>query len=103
MVDVLHRAIHIHGALGASNETPLAAMWERAPQMGIMDGPTEVHQITVARQTLREYEAYEGVYPPYWLPPRIAAARTRYREVIDAMQAAPDRDHVGVAMGPVGA
>jgi acyl-CoA dehydrogenase len=103
MVDVLHRAIHVHGALGASNETPLAAMWERAPQMGIMDGPTEVHQITVARQTLREYEAYEGVYPPYWLPPRIAAARTRYREVIDAMQAAPRRGHVGVAVRPVGA
>jgi acyl-CoA dehydrogenase len=102
-VDVLHRAIHIHGALGASNETPLAAMWERAPQMGIMDGPTEVHQITVARQTLREYEAYEGVYPPYWLPPRIAAARTRYREVIDAMRAAPDRGHVGVAIRPVSA
>ena len=32
--------------------------------MGIADGPTEVHKITVARETLREYEAYEGLFPP---------------------------------------
>lgn len=98
MVEVLHRAIHVHGALGASNETPLAALWARAPQMGIMDGPTEVHQITVARQTLREYEAYEGVFPPYWLPPRIAAARERYRDVLDAIEADPERGHTGVTV-----
>jgi acyl-CoA dehydrogenase len=96
MVDVLHRAVHLHGALGTSNETPLAAMWERAPQMGIMDGPTEVHQITVARRTLREYEAYEGVFPPYWLPPRIAAARDRYREVLADIRAAPAPERAGV-------
>jgi acyl-CoA dehydrogenase len=100
MVDVLHRAIHVHGALGASNETPLAALWARAPQMGIMDGPTEVHQITVARQTLREYQAYEGVFPPYWLPPRIAAAQARYRDVLDAIEAHPERGHTGVAVRP---
>jgi acyl-CoA dehydrogenase len=102
MVDVLHRAIHLHGALGASNETPLAAMWERAPQMGIMDGPTEVHQITVARRTLREYEAYEGVFPPYWLPPRVAAARERFRDVIAAIGEAPKRDHTGVTVSVAG-
>jgi acyl-CoA dehydrogenase len=100
MVDVLHRAIHVHGALGVSNETPLAAMWARAPQMGIMDGPTEVHQVTVARQTLRDYEAYEGVFPPYWLPPRIAAAQARFRDVLDAMQADPQPDAAGVAVQP---
>jgi acyl-CoA dehydrogenase len=97
MVDVLHRAIHLHGALGTSNETPLAALWERAPQMGIMDGPTEVHQITVARRTLREYEAYEGVFPPYWLPPRVAAARDRYRTVLEAIKAGPEPGPTGVA------
>lgn len=85
--DVVLRALHLHGALGVSNETPLADMWLRVPMMGIMDGPTEVHKVTVARETLRTFQAYEGVFPPYWLPPLIDAAKDRYRVVLDAMEA----------------
>ena len=42
--------------------------------MGIADGPTEVHKITVARQILREYEPYEGLFPPLHYQARRADA-----------------------------
>jgi acyl-CoA dehydrogenase len=84
--DVVYRSLHVHGALGVSNETPLADMWLRVPMMGIVDGPTEVHKVTIARDTLGEYDAYEGLFPPYWLPPLIDAAEDRYHDVLEAMR-----------------
>jgi len=76
--DVVRRALHLHGALGCSNETPLAGMWMAAPVMGIADGPTEVHKVTVARQVLKQYEPYEGLWPRDFLPERVAEARARF-------------------------
>jgi hypothetical protein len=61
--EVLHdvvRALHVHGALGCSNEMPLVHMWMTVPVMGIADGPTEVHKVTVAKQVLKQYRPYEG-------------------------------------------
>jgi acyl-CoA dehydrogenase len=75
--------MHIHGALGVSNEMPLGAMWMLAPTMGIVDGPTEVHQITIARQVLKDYRPAESMFPSAWLPPRIEEARARFAGVLD--------------------
>jgi acyl-CoA dehydrogenase len=50
--DVVYRALHIHGSLGMSNETPLMDMWQYVPEMGIVDGPTEVHKVSVAKDIL---------------------------------------------------
>src|SRR4029077_1188749 len=58
--DIVQRAIQVHGALGVSNELPLGRMWMHVPVMGIVDGPTEVHKVTVARQVLREHSPVEG-------------------------------------------
>ena len=46
---VIDRAIQVHGAMGVSQDTPLAAMyaWQRA--LRIADGPDEVHLTTVAK------------------------------------------------------
>jgi acyl-CoA dehydrogenase len=81
--DVCYRAMHLHGALGVSNELPLAAMWLSAAALGIADGPTEVHKVTVARQVLRDYEAYEGVFPPEHIPTRREALRARFAELTE--------------------
>jgi len=35
---------------------PFAGMWLAAPIMGIADGPTEVHKVTIARQVLKRYQ-----------------------------------------------
>ena len=81
--DVVQRAMHLHGALGVSNEMPFAAMMMGAEAMGIADGPTEVHKITVARQLLRDVEPVEGLWPSGHLPTRRAAARERFAEALE--------------------
>ena len=81
--DVCYRAMHLHGALGVSNELPLAGMWMGAAALGIADGPTEVHKVTVARQVLRDYQGYEGVFPPEHIPTRRAELRSRWASLIE--------------------
>jgi acyl-CoA dehydrogenase len=81
--DVVRRALHLHGALGCSNEMPLAGLWMAVPVMGIADGPTEVHKVTVARQVLKQYEPYEGLWPRDFLPERVAEARARFAEYLE--------------------
>jgi acyl-CoA dehydrogenase len=83
MHDVVYRAMHIHGALGVSNEMPFAGMWLAAPIMGIADGPTEVHKVTIARQVLKRYQPYEGLFPPSHLPERRAEARAKFAHMLD--------------------
>ena len=81
--DVVQRAMHIHGALGVSNEMPFAGMMLAAEVMGIADGPTEVHKVTIARQVLRDYKPVDGLWPSAHLPTRRAAARERLAHVLD--------------------
>ena len=51
--------------------------------MGIADGPTEVHKVTIARQALKDYEASEGLFPSEHLPERTAAARERFAKYLE--------------------
>jgi len=51
--------------------------------MGLADGPTEVHKVTVARQVLRGYRAAEGMWPTEWIPGKIDAARAKYAELLE--------------------
>jgi len=81
--DVVRRALHVHGALGCSNEMPLAHMWMTVPVMGIADGPSEVHKVTVAKQVLKQYRPYEGLWPRAFLPERVAEARARFAEHLE--------------------
>ncbi len=76
--DVVLRAIQIHGALGVSNELPLARMLLAGPILGLADGPTEVHKVTVARQVLREHKPSDDLWPTEHLPKRVAAAKAKY-------------------------
>ncbi len=75
--DVVQRAIQVHGALGVSNELPLGAMWVVAPVQALVDGPTEVHQQTVAKQVLKGYSPTDGLWPSEHLPTKLAAARAK--------------------------
>ena len=82
--DIIYRAIHLHGALGMSNETALGDMWMAAPQMGIMDGATEVHKANLAKLLLRDYEPSLDLFPTYHLPKLIEKAQDKFEKVIDA-------------------
>ena len=75
--------MQIHGALGISNEMPFSQMMVAAQVMGIADGPTEVHKVTIAKQVLRDYKASDGPYPSAHLPTRRAAARERFAHLLD--------------------
>jgi len=81
--DVAQRALHLHGALGVSDEMPLAAMLLGSEIMGLADGPTEVHKITLARELLRDRVPAPGLFPTAHLPTRRAEARARYAELLE--------------------
>ncbi len=54
---VLDRAIQAHGALGMTDDTPLAFWYRHERAARIYDGPDEVHKWVVARQILQDYRA----------------------------------------------
>lgn len=53
LMNVLDRAIQVHGGLGVSDDTPLAFMWRQGRAARIYDGPDEVHRMLVSRQLLK--------------------------------------------------
>jgi acyl-CoA dehydrogenase len=55
VMDVLDRAIQVHGALGMSDDTPLAGMWRFSRMLKVADGPDEVHKMVVARRELNRW------------------------------------------------
>lgn len=81
--DVVYRALHLHGSLGMSNELSLMQMWATVPEMGIVDGPTEVHKVAVAKAVLRDRKASPGIFPSYFLPDAIAAAEKKLAHAIE--------------------
>jgi acyl-CoA dehydrogenase len=54
-LDVIDRAIQVHGAGGVSDDFPLASMYAHARTLRIADGPDEVHVRSVARMELGKY------------------------------------------------
>ena len=84
--DIAARALHIHGALGVSNEMPFAGQVIGAYVMGIADGPTEVHKVTVARQHLRNYrDVQDPMFPSYSLPQLKEAAFERFGDLAEVV------------------
>jgi acyl-CoA dehydrogenase len=81
--EVVYRAMHLHGSLGMSDEIPLMYMWADIPELGVVDGPTEVHKITVARTVLRDYEAAPGLFPTYHTPTQRAKAMEKYGHYLE--------------------
>jgi acyl-CoA dehydrogenase len=60
VLEVIDRAIQVHGGAGVSDDTPLAEMWGWHRAMRIFDGPDDVHLLTLARAEL----AKEPLFTP---------------------------------------
>jgi alkylation response protein AidB-like acyl-CoA dehydrogenase len=60
LIDVIDRAVQVHGARGLTDETPLARMALAARAGRIYDGPDEVHRMVVARRVLKAFSAGDG-------------------------------------------
>jgi acyl-CoA dehydrogenase len=54
-MQVLDRAIQVHGALGVSDDTPIARMWRDGRMLRLADGPDEVHKMVIARRELKRW------------------------------------------------
>lgn len=59
MQRVLDRAIQVHGALGVTDDTPLAWWYRHERAARIYDGPDEVHKGAIARRILKQYGLVE--------------------------------------------
>lgn len=55
VMDVLDRAIQVHGALGMSDDIPLSAMWRYSRMLKIVDGADEVHKMVIARREINRW------------------------------------------------
>ncbi|HLB23614.1 MAG TPA: acyl-CoA dehydrogenase family protein [Dehalococcoidia bacterium] len=53
---VVDTAIQLHGALGYSQDTPLARWYTAIRSQRLVDGPDEVHRWTVGRNLLKAYK-----------------------------------------------
>ncbi len=52
---IVDEAVQLHGAMGISQDTPLAAMWTHLRTLRLADGPDAVHRRQVARAELRKH------------------------------------------------
>ncbi|MBT0958657.1 acyl-CoA dehydrogenase family protein [Alphaproteobacteria bacterium KMM 3653] len=52
---VTDAAVQMHGAMGVSQDTPLARQWTHLRTLRLADGPDAVHRRQVARAELRQY------------------------------------------------
>ncbi|MFJ8231133.1 acyl-CoA dehydrogenase family protein [Streptomyces sp. NPDC094448] len=55
VVDIIDRAVQLHGGAGVGQDTPLAELWAAARTLRLADGPDEVHQRSLARRELRRH------------------------------------------------
>jgi acyl-CoA dehydrogenase len=77
--DIAERTVHIHGALGVSN---MMGLTSGGAAMGLVDGPTEVHKIQIARQVLKDHRPHADGWPSQLRPRRLVAARHRFEEMV---------------------
>jgi acyl-CoA dehydrogenase len=75
--------MQVHGALGVTNEMPFFQMIHGAAVMGLADGPTEVHKVTVARQVLHDYRPSDDIWPTEWIPKKLDAAQAKFAELLE--------------------
>ena len=86
--DVVVRALQVHGSLGVTPEMPFAEQVMESFVMGLADGPTEVHKITLARQVLRDYKGTAGLFPTSHIPALREAAIRKFADRIELEVAA---------------
>jgi acyl-CoA dehydrogenase len=54
-LEIADEAVQMHGAMGITQDTPLARMWTNLRTLRLVDGPDAVHRRQIARAELRRY------------------------------------------------
>ena len=61
-LQVVDRAIQVHGAAGVTQFTPLAHMYAGLRTLRLADGPDEVHKMSIARREIRRHHpGFSGI------------------------------------------
>jgi acyl-CoA dehydrogenase len=60
-IRIVDEAIQVFGALGVSQDTPLAGMYMAQRTLRLADGPDAVHRMVVGRHELKQYTAQQEV------------------------------------------
>jgi acyl-CoA dehydrogenase len=81
--DLASRALHLHGSLGVTTEMPFSHLLLTSYHLGLADGPTEVHKITVAREVLKDVKPAAGMFPDYLGHAAAQRARELYGPDLD--------------------
>lgn len=55
-LNIIDRAIQVHGAGGLSEDWPLAMAYAHVRTLRLADGPDEVHKMSIARRELRKHD-----------------------------------------------
>jgi acyl-CoA dehydrogenase len=74
MTDITLKSQHLHGALGASN----LMAFDNIAHMGLTDGPTEVHKLTVARAALKGRQPSPDLWPSEFRPRKLVEHRRQF-------------------------
>ena len=85
-LEIIDRAIQIHGALGYTTDMPLEHMYRQGRALRIADGADEVHKQAMARQLLKDVKPVEG-WPSQHLPTQRAEAQRRFGARVEAARA----------------
>ena len=85
-LQIIDRAIQIHGALGYTTDLPLESMYRMGRALRIADGADEVHKQAMARQILKGVEA-SLPFPSEHVPTRRAAAERKFGKQVAAVRA----------------
>jgi acyl-CoA dehydrogenase len=80
--NIASRALQVHGSLGLSDEMPFMKMIVNGYHVGLADGPTEVHKVTLGRVLLSQAEPSPGLFPTAHIPALRAQAFERYADVL---------------------
>ena len=86
MPEVVHnvasRTLQVHGSIGISNEMTITDLVMESYHLGIADGPTEVHLVTLAREVLRDYKPTMDMFPTYHVPKLREFAIAKYADTL---------------------
>jgi alkylation response protein AidB-like acyl-CoA dehydrogenase len=84
--DVSARALQIHGSLGTSHEMPFVQYLTESFVLGLADGPTEVHKVTLARDVLKGFTPAPDMFPSEHLLRLKAAAETKFAPELEGIE-----------------
>ena len=78
--DVSARALQLHGSLGVTHEMPFVQHMVESFVLGLADGPTEVHKVTLARLLLKDHKPAPDIFPSEHLLRLREAAEAKFAD-----------------------